>query len=249
VSLSAKSSIRSCEGVCSKPLKQQLSGHPSTSAINTLINLFHSWVASGYLENFFDIGGPATLVRCAGDDKLDGVSSAAELIKASELLGLTLKVEKQGSLFDVSFLSRYFYLDGGRLSSHCDFWRLLKKLHLSARPGGLRHDELLVSKYLSVLAQDYNTPYISALAYYIVKNYGKPNQKLVLKYGVDLSKEDILERGVPALNLACLASLVRWSNVSATLLALMHSKALRGEVTILTNPEGDPSLVDYVALP
>lgn len=249
VSLSAWSRVRSVEGVSSKPLKQQLSGHPSTSTINTLINLFHSWVAAKCRDDFFDVDGPHSLIRVAGDDKLDGVSSSEDLVNAAEFLGLTLKVEKEGNLFDVSFLSRFFYLHEGRLQSHCDFWRLLKKLHLSTRPGGLRHDELLVSKYLSVLAQDYSTPYISALAYYIVKTYGKPNQRLVLKHGIDLSKDDILQRGVPLFNKDCAASLCRWTGISVNKFAELHSQALKGRVAILDNPDGDPSTVDYVALP
>lgn len=243
-----ESVMKHCDGITMKVKGQQYSGQPGTSFLNTIINAMVSWYAADCPDDYFNHGGAGEALRCSGDDKIVGRTTAEREINACQHFGLVLKVETMGNILDLAFLSRYYYINGdGNLRSHCDFFRLIKKIHLSARFPGLRFKELLVSKYLSILASDYDTPYISALAYYMVITYGEPGQKLKLKYGVDLAPDDILARGPPPYNPYCAASLAKHCGLNTGDLREWHEQASNGLVTIIRGAQ-DPSLMYYLSI-
>lgn len=243
-----ESVMKHCDGITMKVKGQQYSGQPGTSFINTIINAMVSWYAAGCPEDYFNYGGAGEALRCSGDDKIVGRTTAARELDACAFFGLVLKIETFGNILDLAFLSRYYYLDhNGDIRSHCDFYRLLKKIHLSSKFPGLRFKELLVSKYLSILASDYNTPFISALAYFMVTTYGEPGQQLRLKYGIDLAPEDILSRGPPPFNTHCAASLAKHCGLNVGNLREWHEQAAQGMVTTIPGAN-DPSLQYYLSI-
>jgi hypothetical protein len=250
-SLICKARLRHVDGVDAETEMNRLTGEPFTSLMNGGFNLLHSFIAA-------KIGGHAwndetvEWIMVEGDDKLDGLNDSESLMKAAQLLGLKIKFITDGPLTNHDFLGRHHIWDGTKIVSVCDFWRTMKKFHLSARPTGVcTPRQLLKAKCLSYLATDSRTPIIGALAWSLlqqVKDEDATKALEVFKARMQLSPigvKDLCNLGPPRLRHELIAGFSAVTGLSIPVIIGTHECYLKGIYVQMTDPE--LSLLDRYA--
>lgn len=151
------------------------SGSPETSAFNTLLNMFATYVghrmSPGEFTKFCDaLEAFEKTMRglYGGDDGLSPDADVACYTKACKALGLNVKAENiPRGQFGIEFLSRVYGPDvwNGDSANCCNILRQLSKIHVSnIRPAGISNQQMLVDKMAGYAISDANTPYIGDLA-------------------------------------------------------------------------------------
>jgi hypothetical protein len=230
---------------------QRRSGEPFTSIMNAFYNLYHSWIACPCNRCFWEL---CDLIVIEGDDKIDGINTPQQLLRAADVIGLNLKVEYVGDITCGFFLGRCHGFDSnGKMVSMCDFWRTLKKFHLSSRPPGQAgNDQLLLAKCLSYLSTDYRTPAIGMLAWSLAQRLRTTTpvftkeQTYRLEHG-NISITDMLNSGPPVLDDLLTAQYAYINNVPLNLLITLHNAYRDGYYPQIPNDlDTVPTTYSYV---
>jgi hypothetical protein len=149
------------------------SGSPETSAFNTMVNMFSTYLAHRMSKSSSRFMGPCeAFVRTmrglyGGDDGLSPDLDSNAHYRACKLLGLDIKVESIPRGRYVKFLARIYGPDvwTGDSSNCCDVKRQLSKIHTSVvRPENVSNQQMLVDKMIGYTMSDANTPIVGPLA-------------------------------------------------------------------------------------
>jgi hypothetical protein len=152
--------VRSTFGVHYESWWSQCSGACDTSDSNTCFNAF-----TAYLGYRLDECDPEeawdALGLYAGDDGVDADANRTAMLKAAEMMGQVLELERvrRGDL-GVHFLARYYGPDVwfGAPDSVCDIKRQLSKFHLTVcLPSSVTPADKLVDKAFAFSLSDSNT--------------------------------------------------------------------------------------------
>lgn len=167
------------------------SGDAWTSISNGLINRFVTWLCLHELPE-----GSWMSVH-EGDDGCIAIApkmwpQVSRRLEFLNSLGLSAKIDHVVGLTDVSFCGRYYFDDGGRISSHCDLKRTLAKFHTCCKDGNPQ--ALLVAKAMSYHFSDGDTPIIGPLCEVIVDLFGHQLSDRVYQRAVDHLRLDTYAR-------------------------------------------------------
>jgi len=177
--------IRTREGVTYNSGTGRMSGDPTTSNFNEIVNAFTNFLA-GYFEfKSWDKAWDNLGVYC-GDDGLTSDLSKNSIIGAASAMGqvVTVQILHRGEL-GVNFLSRY-YGQGvwkGDPNSCMDLKRL-NKLHVTTRlSSNVTPIEILIERARSYLVSDGDTPLIGPFCRKVTEFAGATK--------IELSEEDL----------------------------------------------------------
>nr|WPR18204.1 MAG: RNA-dependent RNA polymerase [Skomarfal virus 5] len=161
----------------------RLSGSPVTSDHNTLINAFTSYVAlrnEHTPEKAWELMG----LYC-GDDGVDRPQVEKYMEKVAQTLGLTVKLLVHKRFSPVDYCGRYFVDPWTSNDSFADFWRTIRRAHISFSDQPI--DIARVNRAAGYLVTDGKTPVISNYFRKMAANLQPDEEKMIkdemMRYG------------------------------------------------------------------